>query len=144
MLNEKHRCPANPDHGGNAVVTPYCRELTIDAFQLVEAFDSDESAPSERLLNPLAKEFAGRAKTIWENKPQEITPSDWLELLASLHYLKHIVYWPGGVRPREFDDVFAALVKSKPRFEGRRDDTLLAWNRLRDVGLLDHKVMARL
>ncbi len=122
---------------------PYCRELTSDAFQLVEAIENDESIPVDRPLNPLAKQFVSKAKTIWEYWPKEITPSDWLELLASLHYLKHIVYWPGGVRPREFDDVFAALVKSKSKFEGRRDETLRAWNRLGDVGLLDHKVMTR-
>jgi hypothetical protein len=122
---------------------PYCRELTSDAFQLVESLESDESIPADRSLIPLAKEFTRKAKTIWENRPQNVTSSDWLELLASLHYLKHIVYWPGGVRPSEFDEVFAALVKSKPKFEWRQSQALPAWNRLRDVGLLDHKVMAR-
>ncbi|MFI5461119.1 MAG: hypothetical protein ACHRXM_37405 [Isosphaerales bacterium] len=122
---------------------PYCRELTSDAFQLVEALESNESVPGDRPLNPLAREFAGKARTIWENQPSHIASSEWLELLASLHYLKHIVYWPGAQRPREFDVVFAALVKSKPRFEGNRAETLLAWDRLGQVGLLDHKVMAR-
>ncbi len=122
---------------------PYGRDLTSDAFQLVEAIEGDESVAGNSTLNPLAKEFAGKAKTIWENKPQGTPSSDWLELLAAIHYMRHIIYWPGGVRHREFDDVFAALVKITPRFEGRRGESLLAWNQLRDVGLLDRKVMAR-
>ena len=42
---------------------PYCRELTSDAFQLVEAIENDESIPVDRPLNPLAKQFVGKAKT---------------------------------------------------------------------------------
>jgi uncharacterized protein YwgA len=122
---------------------PYCRDLTSDAFQLVDAIEDDELVPGDPPLNPLAKELTGKAKTIWENKPQNVTSSDWLGLLASLHYLKHVVYWFGGARPRDFDDVFAALVRIKPKIEGSRVETFLAWNRLRDVGLLDRKVMVR-
>jgi hypothetical protein len=121
---------------------PYCRDLTSEAFQLVEAMDAGEPVPTDPPLNPLAKELAAKAKTIWSDKPDQMCQSDWLELLASLHYLKHIVYWPGG-RPRDFDDVFRSLVESKPKFRGRRDDALLAWERLEQVGLLRNKVMPR-
>jgi hypothetical protein len=120
---------------------PYCRDLTSDAFQLLEALDGGEAIPDDLPLSPLAKQFIGKAKTIWADRPDQIVQEDWLELLASLHYLKHIVYWPSG-RARDFDEVFGSLVTSKPKFQTRQRDAQLAWDRLGAVGLLDRKVMA--
>lgn len=119
---------------------PYSRELTRDAFRLKEQLDLGEDDYKSEQLSPVATKRAAGASAIWGNRPSGITESDWLELLASLHYLKHIAYWPGGA-PREFDGVFKGLVGSKPRFKGRKADAHSAWDQLDRVGLLRHKVM---
>ena len=66
--------------------------------------------------------------------------SEWLELLASLHYLKHIAYWAGKNDPR-FEKVFEKLSKSKPNFAEKEDLARAAWKRLEDNGLVEHKTL---
>ena len=42
---------------------------------------------------------------------------------------------------RNFDNVWKALIDSKPRFKGREGDGRKAWEQLDRVGLLDNKVL---
>lgn len=119
---------------------PYCRELTSDAFRLVEQIREGVRTQEARQLSPMARTLSAKATTIWRGGPPELAEDDWLELLASLHYLRHISFWPQA-RGRDFDDVFAALVESKPRFAGRKADASLAWERLDQVGLIQWKVL---
>jgi uncharacterized protein YwgA len=65
---------------------------------------------------------------------------EWLELAASLHYLKHIAYWTGKDNP-EFEEVFEKLVESKPHFAGKNDLAMVAWKRLDDIGLVQRKTL---
>jgi hypothetical protein len=87
-----------------------------------------------------AKKLLAKATTIWGNRPASISECDWLELLASLHYLKHIAYWPGGT-PTDFERIFKGLIDSKPQFRGRKADARRAWDQLDAVGLLANKVL---
>jgi hypothetical protein len=119
---------------------PYSRELTRDAFRLKEQLDLGEEDYKGERLSPRAAKLAARAATIWGKTPPGIPDSDWLELLASLHFLKHIAYWPGGT-PNDFDGILKGLVENKPRFKGRRADAQKAWDQLNRVGLLQHKLM---
>jgi hypothetical protein len=119
---------------------PYCRELTSDIFRLKEQIDDGERDYENRTLGAPAHKLIAKAKTIWDNKPGHIDENDWVELLASLHYLKHIAYF-GKNAPREFDDVFDALIQTKPRFAGREEDARMAWSQLARVGLIAHKIM---
>jgi hypothetical protein len=119
---------------------PYCRELTYDVYRLTEQLElGDEDYKGEE-LSPRAARLAGRAREIWAGRPEGISEADWLELLASLHYLKHIAYWPRGT-PQDFDGIFKGLVDSKPRFKGRKADARKAWGHLEKVGLLKQKVL---
>jgi hypothetical protein len=63
------------------------------------------------------------------------------ELLASLHYLRHIAYRPPGAN-REFNDVFVLLIQSKPKYADRKEDAHLAWKRLDQFGLVKAKTLA--
>jgi len=119
---------------------PYCRELTSDAFRLQELARDGVRGVEGKTLNAIARRLASSATSIWCDAPAGMGDDDWLELLASLHYLKHISYWPSD-QPRGFDAVFEALVDSKPRFKARRDDAQRAWQRLEKVGLTDQKVL---
>jgi len=119
---------------------PYCRELTNDAFRLAEQIREGLRDHETRQLSPIARTLSSRATTIWGDAPTGPSEDDWLELLASLHYLRHISFWPQD-RRRDFDEVFAALVDSKPRFRGRKSEASLAWARLEQVGLIQRKVL---
>ena len=119
---------------------PYSRELTRDAFRLKEQLELGEEDYKGEQLSPAAAKRVARASQIWDKRPSGIAESDWLELLASLHYLKHIAYWPGGT-PKDFDGIFKGLVDSKPRFKGRKADAQKAWDQLNRVGLVHHRVM---
>ena len=119
---------------------PYSRELTSDAFRAKERIDDGEDDYKRETLAPFAKKLTKRAKTIWANKPDGIDEDDWLELLASLHFLKHIAYM-GKNAKRNFDEVWKALIDSKPRFKRRKDDGRKAWEQLRRVGLLENKLL---
>lgn len=120
---------------------PYCRSLTSDVFLLNEQIKSGEDEyKNSALLQSTSKQLE-RATGIWAKSPSEIGDDDWLELLASLHFLKHIAYWPKGGK-REFADVFKALIESKRQFKGRKADAKKAWEQLGRVGLLKSKVLA--
>ncbi|MEK6797765.1 MAG: hypothetical protein AABZ12_02235 [Planctomycetota bacterium] len=119
---------------------PYCRELTNDAFRAKEQIDGGEDDYKRETLAPFARKLTGKAETIWANRPDGIDEDDWLELLASLHYLKHIAYMGRNAR-RDFDEIWQALIDSKPRFKGRKHDAQQAWQQLGRVGLLVNKVL---
>ncbi len=119
---------------------PYSRELTRDAFRLKEEMELGERDFENETLGAFARKRVEQAPEIWANKPDGIGDDDWLELLASLHYLKHIAYMGKDAR-RDFDDVWKALIDSKPRFKGRKADGRMVWAQLDKVGLLKRKVL---
>ena len=119
---------------------PYCPALADATFTLREEIKYDNEF----------NEYELNSKTIRKlDKLDEITAlpdavqaeeSEWLELLASLHYLKHIAYWAGKNDPR-FEKVFEKLSKSKPNFAEKEDLARAAWKRLEDNGLVEHKTL---
>lgn len=120
---------------------PYSRMLTADAFLL-----RDEIADGERdfekfdLKADVAKRL-DRAQELWIRDDSFTgTDEEWLELLASLHYLRHIVYRPAGARP-DFDEAFRLLGETKPQFADRREEARQAWQRLHGFGLIEAKVL---
>lgn len=121
---------------------PYSRELTADVFSLKAQMELGDEDYRREQLAPEVAQLASKAPTIWANRPANITESDWLELLASLHYLKHIAWWPKGKTPTDFDGAFRGLVESKPRFADRKADAYVAWGQLANVGLVESRVMS--
>src|SRR5262249_28832829 len=73
---------------------PYSRQLTYDIFRLKEEVDEGDRDYETTPLSPLAGQLLATARTFWDNRPAHVTESDWLELLASLHYVRHIAYNP--------------------------------------------------
>jgi len=120
---------------------PYCPALAGDVFSLREEIKDGDDEFNDYELNSKTKEKSIILGEI-ERLPDELKtrPDEWLELVASLHYLKHIAYWGGKDNP-EFDEVFQKLVNSKPHFEGKEDLARLAWSRLNEVGLIANKTL---
>lgn len=121
---------------------PYSTSLTADAFALKEEIEDGDTAFDEYRLHPDVIERTEKTNELCQ-KPQSFAGSndDWLELLASLHYLKHIAYRPAGTT-MDFESVFAELIASKPRFSNRKADAQCAWSRLEEVGLVASKTLA--
>jgi uncharacterized protein YwgA len=119
---------------------PYSRQLTYDVFRLKEEAAEVEREYEGQTLNPLAKKLVATATTFWANKPTTVSESDWLELLASLHYVRHIAYNARGT-PRDFADAFQTVVACKPKFVGREPDAQATWDQLQRLGLITNKVL---
>jgi len=120
---------------------PYCPSLAGDAFSLKEEVGYDKEYEKYE-LNSETKQKVSILEKI-ENLPDspQATEDEWLELVASLHYLKHIAYWGGKNNPG-FEEVFQKLIESKPHFSGKKDLADLAWGRLNEVGLIENKTLA--
>jgi len=120
---------------------PYSQGLTADAFALREEIREGDTEFEGYVLDPDLAERLDRAKDMF-SVPEGFqgTSDDWLELLASLHYLRHITYRPTGTS-REFDHVYRVLVKSKPKFKGKKGQARMAWDRLDEFGLIESKTL---
>jgi hypothetical protein len=119
---------------------PYCRQLTYDLFGLKEQLDDGFRDYEGQTLNPLAKRLLVTARTFWADRPEDISEDDWLELLASLHFVRFVVYSPRHT-PRDFAEAFPVLVECKPQYAGREQDAQRAWEQLERVGLIDHEAL---
>jgi uncharacterized protein YwgA len=119
---------------------PYSRQLAQDVFRLKEEIEEGDRDYEGKTLNPLAEQLLATARTFWDNRPPTIIESDWLELLASLHYVRHIAY-NSTKMPREFADAFRTLVECKPKFGSREADAREAWEQLQRVDLVAHKIL---
>lgn len=121
---------------------PYSRPLTAEAFTLRDELVAEEKDHADFKLAPQSVEWIERAKRLWD-VPSGLSVSNdqWLELLASIHYLKHIAYWPKG-EIKDFKEVFASLIDTKPQFKSREDDAQRSWKRLQEFGLIDAKTLA--
>jgi hypothetical protein len=120
---------------------PYSTGLTQDSFTLKDEIASGDTEHRGFRLAPKVTKALDHAKKLWEMPPNFTRGNDdWLELLASLHYLRHIAYKPHGAK-RDFDDVFELLIQSKPQFRKQKDEARTAWNRLDDYGLVKAKTL---
>jgi uncharacterized protein YwgA len=121
---------------------PYCTDLTNDAYALKDELLGGQADVKGHHLTEAARDRMEKARRLWEVPAGLSVGADqWLELLASVHYLKHIAYWPKGAG-RDFDAVFEALVKAKPHFKDSKADARRAWQRLDEFGLLQAKTLA--
>lgn len=121
---------------------PYCRELTEDAFTLKDEVASGEKDHELYTLSEEAVAKIGKAQRLWATPDGlGVSQDQWLELLASVHYLKHIAYFPRAVT-KDFEAVFKALTDAKPQFKDKKIDAKRAWDRLNEFGLIAAKTLA--
>lgn len=119
---------------------PYCPALANDTFTLRDEIKYDDEFNNYE-LNPKTNSKIDKLNTITipPDTPETSEP-EWLELVASLHYLKHIAYWSGKDNP-EFEVVFQKLEESKPHLAGKKKLAKVAWERLDDAGLVGNKTL---
>lgn len=119
---------------------PYCPALANDTFTLREEKKYDDEYNDYELNSKTKNKFDTLHKIVSLPYTPKTSEPEWLELLASLHYLKHIAYWPGKNNP-EFAEVFEKLKESKPHFADKIELAEVAWKRLDDVGLVGNKTL---
>lgn len=120
---------------------PYSRELTADAFALKDVLDGQPKPAGKYVLSSDAKRCFKIAERIWAVPSNlQVSESDWLEALVSLHYLKHLAYWqPKESRSKQA--ILERLLVSKPRFKGQQRTLGAAWVRLKEFGLTTSKTI---
>ena len=119
---------------------PYSPALAHTAFTLREEIKYDDEFNKYELNSKTKSKFDTLDKIFGLPFTPETNEPEWLELLASLHYLKHIAYWPGKSNP-EFEEVFEKLKESKPHFTDKMDLAKISWERLDGTGLVKNKTM---
>ncbi len=119
---------------------PYSPALASDTFALRDEIEYDKEFEDYKLNTQTESKSKVLDKIVNLPDSQGTNEPEWLELLASLHYLKHIAYWPGKNNP-QFDEVFSKLVESKPHFTDKKDLATVAWERLDSVRLVEEKTL---
>lgn len=115
---------------------PYSADLTKAAFKYAgnkEYFDHKATAfiVTESGIKKLAK-----VREIIE-PPQEVKKPDWLELLASIHYIKHFAFPYKKVTRDSIAERLAAA--GKPDLDS--EFIISAWDALARNGLIDSKTL---
>jgi len=119
---------------------PYCPALADATFTLRDEIKYDNEFDEYELNSKTLRKLGKLDKITALPDGLQTEESEWLELLASLHYLKHIAYWVGKNDP-QFEKVFEKLSKSKPHFAEKKRLAKAAWKRLGDNGLVEHKTL---
>jgi len=119
---------------------PYCPALASDTFSLREEIEYDQEFNDYQLNSKTLDKLRVLREIV--NLPDNLTTNEpeWLELLASLHYLKHIAYWHGKNNP-DLDEVLNKLLQSKPHFKNKFQMAEIAWKRLEEFGLIKKKTL---
>lgn len=117
----------------------YSSSLTEVAFEVEQNRDTLAERAKSAKLQPWAEGLLQEYRD-WVNsrKPGDVSSAMWLEILASLHYLRHIT-----PRLRTSDTtkekVIQDLLFRKPALEKYRKVIETAWSALEDVGLTEEK-----
>jgi uncharacterized protein YwgA len=119
---------------------PYCPALASDTFTLRDEIKYDNEFNTYELNSKTKSRLETLNRVVSLPDGAETTEPEWLELLASLHYLRHIAYWSGKSDPK-FEEVLEKLKESKPHFRDKRDLAQVAWQRLDGVGLISGKTL---
>ena len=88
---------------------PYSTSLTRDYYQLSEDISSKSETSSKRVLKNVVKTRLAKVKPLFKvPKDVDLEPEEWLELLASFHYLRK-------VQKLSVEDTDAKLSDQKPK-----------------------------
>jgi len=116
---------------------PYSPALTADAFKVAEAEANDIDLGSVQLTAD-ARETARRITELLEkHREAGLDKPQWAELLASMHYLRHVVASPSKMTK-------SSVIERLRREKGfEREQMDYAWATLDELGLVQNKVLSR-
>ena len=120
---------------------PYSPDLAETAFGYQERKRYFDQLVTEYALSAGSKRKLARTMTLIHGAAEaSMVQSDWLELVASIHYLRHIAYLPGENRTTRGNILERLRKFGKGRF--KPSEVALAWRSLGGVGLIRNKVIS--
>ncbi|MDH3890552.1 MAG: hypothetical protein OEV49_05675 [candidate division Zixibacteria bacterium] len=108
---------------------PYSTHLTQSVFELTSNKSMQDEA-KKLTIRPEVRPAINKLKKLMEAKPESLTPSSWLELLGSIHYLKHIS------KAIASKDVAGAILGRAGKDWFSDEEAVAAWDQLDSVGLI--------
>lgn len=119
---------------------PYSPSLAETAFEVWNNKNLVDAETKEyELSDDCLRQLESIKKLVNSQSPcRDLEHYKWLELLASVHYLKHIAYIPkkGTISKQHISKVVTEL---KPYFN--EDHVLKAWDELDSLGLIKNKTL---
>lgn len=113
---------------------PYSTDLTQSVFEI----KGDEKLQERAETYSIRKEVVpavDRLHGFLKAKPQPLTEPQWLELLSSIHYLKHIS------KAVISQDSVGGVLRDVGKGKFSDEQANAAWKVLDDAGLIDRKVI---
>ena len=115
---------------------PYSPYLTEAAFTYAANTNIYDRESEKYVLTDAGREKLNRVQQILQPLPG-MQLADSLEILASIHYLKHIAYWSPQNKPTKDTMPELLRIHGKPHFSSEQIDT--AWDKLTKLGLIDNR-----
>jgi len=98
---------------------PYSPSLTQDYYALADSLSADDKEWERKSLKPeIARKLRKNARVLEKPKKVELSDADWLELVASVDFLRN-------VRKRDDEEVQRILKKEKPHLIDFVDDAFM-------------------
>ena len=116
---------------------PYSPDLTVCAFELNE----DKDAQNEFKGLPIRVDVRKRIEILKEwiaAKPTDLDIPSWLELISSVHYVKHIHHTPNDVTQENIKD----RLKESGKDGFSSQQIISAWSVLENVGLIRNRKLS--
>jgi uncharacterized protein YwgA len=120
---------------------PYSPSAAEDLFALRDEIAAGQKEFEDFDLSKEALPKIQNATGLW-TPPSATSSSEWVELLASLHFLEHSAFW--AKKTGMFNDVCAKLLRAKPQFSRQTTLVISAWNKLCDAGLISRAKKAKM
>lgn len=90
---------------------PYSPGLTKDYYALADAVVTGEIDPQDKTLKTELRDRLRKIRPLLDPPPEvELSQEDWLELLASLHFLRHVSKY-------DRDKAMARIRQEKPHLQ---------------------------
>ncbi len=117
---------------------PHSDALALCAFE-INSSEKMKTDFNSLILRPEVLQILERLVQWMEKKPTDLSKSRWLELLSSIHYLKHISQPSPSVTPISV----RKYLKITNTLEFCEQDIRAAWEVLNEAGLIDYKTLPR-
>jgi uncharacterized protein YwgA len=120
---------------------PYSRELALYSFDIRERIDEFKELADSAQIRKVVAEKVSLLKNIVQKQPADIGRSKWLELISSVHYVKHI----SSANPESITraEIQEALEEAGKR-EFKKEQIEEAWQELEALDLIKNKSHGRL
>ncbi len=118
---------------------PYCSDLAQCGFDIQDDIEEYEREFKDKSIRNDVKIKVDILKGLLSNYPTSfISKSSWLELLSSIHYIKHIIYMKSDEETTR-ENIFEKL-KELGKIDQRsysEEQVDIGWNKLKEIGLID-------